>query len=283
MNKWENMPFPKGWFEDVLADKVNEPRGYLKIQAWDEAKGNKLIYDEGGENQVMYWLKHSFAMLEGGVFFKDAGEHKGYTDNTASEVNEGSMPNSWAYIQTSGQNAFSTHAWKSSSDSLAIDDDIVPGTRLYPFFPTKMRFGEGGPSNITTPIDPGDTTLNDPNAIGAGNSTGKLNFIFISRSQHVTFSTTGFSDTSPTGYFDDYGSAFKNITIYQVSMPAGASGYSYDSKSLNEAGLYCDASLTGTKNGLHEMPNGMLLTKRYFNPIQKTNTISINFQWSIVK
>jgi hypothetical protein len=105
----------------------------------------------------------------------------------------------------------------------------------------------------------------------------------ISRTQHIALTTTGFSTTAPTGYFDDFGSVFKNISVYQVTMPASALNFGYDGRALNEAGLYCDAALTGTKGGQYEMPNGMILAKRYFSPIQKTNTISINFQWSIVK
>lgn len=282
---WDEMPFPKKWFGDVLADKVNEPRGYLKIQARDESKGGKVVYEEGGENQVMYWLKRSFAMLEGGIFYSSAGEHKGYQDNTATQQNESNMPAGWDWgINAGGNSVYSTHAWNATNDSMAISGtNPITSSDLFPFFPTKMRFGEGGPTDITTPIDPGDINLNDPNSVGPGNSAGKNNFIFIGRTNHIAFTTTGFSNTAPTGYFADYGSVFKNITVYQVSMPAGAAGFVYDGKSLNEAGLYCDASLTGTRNGLHEMPSGMLLTKRYFNPIQKTNTISINFQWSIVK
>ena len=66
-------------------------------------------------------------------------------------------------------------------------------------------------------------------------------------------------------------------------MPASAVAYGYDGKEINEAGLFCDAALTGTKGGLKDQASGMILAKRYFSPIQKTNTISINFQWSIVK
>jgi hypothetical protein len=280
---WDSMPFPKEWFEDTLRDKINEPRGYLKIEAFNEAKDHKKIYEFGGENQIMYWLKHSLSMLEGGVLFKDSGEHKGYEDGGSSQLDETSMPANWKYIVSQGEQLWSTHAWNSSSDSLATGDDLSSGTVLYPFFPTKMRFGEEGPSDITTPITPSEISLNDTNAQGGGNVAGRLNFILISRTQHIAFTTTGFNETNPTGYYDDYGSVFKNITVYQVTMPASAVNYAYDGKSLSEAGLYCDAALTGTKAGLYEQPYGMILAKRYFSPIQKTNTISINFQWSIIK
>jgi len=293
---WDNMPFPRKFAEDVLVDKVGKPRGYLKIQAFDHADqikvgsnipitaGGKLVHEQGGENQVMYWLKHAFAMLEAGVFYQDAGEHLGYEDGGSAEIIAGDHPENWKYISNGGVWVYSTHAWKSSTDSAAIDTDITSGTKLYPFFPTKMRFGTAGPVDIATPIDPSDVTLEDVNAQGAGNlPSPKLNFIMINRQTHIALTTTGYSLTAPSGYFADFGSVFKNITVYQVTMPASATDYDYDGLALNEAGLFADASLTGTKSGLYEMPNGILLTKRFFSPIQKTNTISINFQWSIVK
>jgi len=283
LNDWDNAPFPKKWYEDVLADKTDQPRGYLKIQAFDEAKGGKKVYDFGDENQIMYWMKRSFSMLEAGVFFSDNGEHKGYEDGSSTQLDESSMPINWEYKLASGENIWSTHAWRTSEDSMAIGGNLTSGTKLFPFFPTKMRFGQGGPVDITTPINPSEIELNDPQAQGGGNITNKLNYIMISRSQHIALTTTGYSTTDPTGYYDDYGSTFKNITVYQATMPASTVNYNYDGKFLNEAGLYCDASLINTKAGLYEQPYGMILAKRYFSPIQKTNTISINFQWSIVK
>lgn len=283
---WDQMPFSRKFAEDTLLDTVPQPRGYLKVQAFEhkDDPAGKLIYDEGGNNQVMYWLKHSFAMLEGGIAFQDAGEHLGYEDGGSVEITAGDHPEAWKYISSGGEWVYSTRTWKSSTDSIAIDTNITSGTKLYPFFPTKMRFGTAGPADITTPIDPSDTTLEDVNAQGAGNlAAPKLNFIMINRQTHIALTTTGYSLTSPSGYYADFGDVFKNITVYQVTMPASATNYDYDGLSLNEAGLFCDASLSGTKSGLYEMPNGMLLTKRYFSPIQKTNTISINFQWSIVK
>lgn len=280
---WNQMPFPRSWFEDVLMDKTDQPRGYLKIQAFDEAKGGKQIYEFGDENQIMYWLKRSFAMLEGGVFFSDAGEHKGYEDGGSSQLTEGDAPINWQYIVSQGEEIWSTHAWRNADDAIAIGSNMAQGTQLYPFFPTKMRFGAGGPVDITTPIDPSEIGLDDPQSQGGGNVSGSNNFIMISRTQHVAFTTTGYDTSSPTGYYDDFGPVFKNITVYQVTMPASTVNYDYDGKALNEAGLYCDAAISGTKAGLYEQPYGMILAKRYFSPIQKTNTISINFQWSIVK
>jgi len=280
---WNNSPFPRKWYEDVMSDKTDQPRGYLKIQAFDESKGGKKIYEFGDENQIMYWMKRSFAMLEGGVFLADDGEHKGYEDGSSTQLDESNMPVNWKYKMASGEYLWSTHAWRTSENNLAIGSNLSDDTTLYPFFPTKMRFGQEGPNDITTPIDPSEIGLNDSQARGSGNQSGKLNFVMISRTQHIAFTTTGHSDTDPSGYFDDFGSAFKNITVYQTTMPASTVNYDYDGKLLNEAGLYCDASLVNTKAGLYEQPYGMILAKRYFSPIQKTNTISINFQWSIVK
>lgn len=293
---WNQMPFPKKWFDGLLADKVGEPRGYLKIRAFEHKDElglvgpGKLIYEFGEENQITYWLKHAFAMLEGGIFFKDSGEHKGYRDGSGTTIDEttppsgGGMPIGWRYLLSSGDYVYSTQAWKSLTDTIAIGTDIAPNTLLFPFFPTKMRFGQGGPTDITTAIDPASIALNDVNAQGAGNQAlPALNFIMIERSTHIALTTTGYSTTAPSGYYADYGSVFKNITVYQVTMPPSITSYCYDGKSLNEAGLFCDASLEGTVGSTHNMPNGMMLAKRYFSPIQKTQTISINFQWSIVK
>lgn len=280
---WNQMPFPKEWFEDVLKDKTDEPRGYLKIDAYDESKGGKKVYEFGDENQIMYWLKRSYAMLEGGVFFNDSGEHRGYEDGSSNQLSEADLPANWKYLVLNGEYIWSTHAWRQSENTLGIGTNIAQNTIMYPFYPTKMRFGQGGPADITTPIDPSETSLNDPQAQGGGNVSGKLNYIMISRTQHIAFTLTGFDPNDPTGYYEDFGENFKNITVYQVTMPASTVNYGYDGKLLNEAGLYCDAAITGTKAGLYEQPYGMILAKRYFSPIQKTNTISINFQWSIVK
>lgn len=283
---WDQMPFPKKWAEDVFIDKVSEPRGYLQIKAFEHKDNSEgiLVHEQGGENQVMYWLKNTFAMLEAGIFYQDAGEHLGYKDGGPIEITSDDHPENWKYIFPGGVYTYSTHVWKSDTDSMAITTDIGSETKLYPFFPVKMRFGTAGPIDITTPINPSETTLNDVNAQGAGNlPTPKLNFIMVNRPSHIALTTTGYSLTMPSGYYADFGSVFKNITVYQVTMPSSETDYDYDGLVLNEAGLFCDASLTGTKSGLYEMSNGMLLTKRYFSPIQKTNTISINFQWSLVK
>lgn len=295
---WNKMPFTKKWFEEeVLIDKIGTPHGYLKITAFDHSNqikkghngpiinGGKQIYEYGGNNQIMYWLKHAYSMLEAGVFFSDTGEHKGYVDGGEATVNESNMPAGWKYISYGGEYIYSTHTWKTATDSLAIGTAIPNLTTLYPFFPTKMRFGTQGPVDITTPIDPSETELEDPNSKGAGQygTVNKNNFIMISRTQHIVMTTTGYSTTAPSGYYADYGSVFKNITVYQVTMPASAVSYIYDGKQLNEAGLFNDVSFTGTTGGLRDQPYGMLLAKRYFSPIQKTNTISINWQWSVVK
>jgi len=294
---WNKMPFSKKWFDGTLTDKIDQPHGYLKVTAFDHSKqmkpndnslivtGGKKVYEEGGDNQIMYWLKHAYAMLEGGIFFSDSGEHKGYIDGGETTVDESDMPEGWKYFVEGGEYVYSTHAWKSSTNSLAIDTDIANNTLLFPFFPIKMRFGTQGPTDITTPIDPSETNLEDTNSQGAGEhgTVIKNNFIMISRTQHIALTTTGYSTTSPSGYYDSYGSVFKNITVYQVTMPASSTSYIYDGKQLNEAGLFNDVSLSGTKGGLYDQPNGMLLAKRYFSQIQKTNTISINWQWSLCK
>jgi hypothetical protein len=277
---FNKMPFPKKWAENALFDKTDKVHGYLRVRAYDLS--NKLIYDDGGDNQVMYWLKHSFSMLNAGVQYSTSGEHKGYEDNTGTEKTETNLPYGWHYLNVGGY-VHSTHVWDNTTKTIAIENSIG-NVNLFPFFPTKMRFGSGLPvGGVNEPINPDDIYLNDTNARGAGNVVGKLNFILISRSTHIAFSTTGFSTTVPSGYYSDYGGAFKNISIFQVTMPASVSGYCYDGKTLNEAGLFCDAALTDTASGgSYDQPNGMLLCKRYFNDIQKTNTISINFQWSII-
>lgn len=280
---WRNIPFPKSWLENVLYDKTEKIHGYLRIKAYDVSKNNKLIYEFGDENQIMYWFKHAYSMLECGVFFCDVGEHKGYEDGTNTRINESNTPPNWKYIISQGQELWATHTWRSTSNSIALQGSIPLGTQLYPFFPTKMRFGTGGPVDITTPINPSETGLNDPLSRVAGNTTGANTFIFISRTQHIALTSTGYNENAPSGYYSDFGSPFRNITIYQITMPASTINYDYDGKTLNEAGLYCDAGLVNTKSGLYDQPYGMILAKRYFSPIQKTNTISINFQWSIVK
>ena len=288
---WDKMPFPRDWAEGALLDKLSEPVGYLRVRAYDCSKIDPnyrgaldgvadLVYDYGGGNQIMYWFKRAYAMMESGVIFNTAGEHKGYEDNSITQTTEAALGGlGWTYNQT----YHSTHAWISSTDTLGVGAAIPPGTNLFPFFPTKMRFGEGGPVAIATPIDPAEINLNDVSAQGPGNAVGKYNFIYIERESKIAFTTTGYDPSSPSGYYDDYGSVFKNISVYQITMPQSMPTLEYDDKTLNEAGLFCDASIVNTKNSAYDQTNGMLLAKRYFNPITKTNTISINFQWSIVK
>lgn len=276
-----NLPFPKDWFHDsVLTDKTKQPRGYLKISAHN--LDGKKIYEFGAENQIMYWMKHSMSMLNSGIFFSTAGEHKGLEDGTNVELTSVDMPKGWEYHTYGGEYALSTHVWNASTKEMVLTNDISDGTKLYPFFPTKMRFGGGAPTDITTNIDPSGIYLEDTDARGSGNTSGKMNFIYVSREQHIVLTTTGYSTSSPSGYYSTFGEVFKNISVYQITMPASETSYIYDGETLNEAGLFCDASLTGTTASSYDQPYGMILAKRYFNDIQKTNTISINFQWSIV-
>jgi hypothetical protein len=296
---WDQMPFPKRWYDSLLVDKVPTVRGYLKGRAFDHSEemsdrkietpittGGKLVWEYGYENQIMYWLKQSFSMLEAGIPYSDAGEHLGLADGTNTQISNANLPPGWFYLTVSGNFIYTTQVWENTSQTIAQTNAIPSGTPLYPFFPTKMRFGQGAPTDITTPINPADIHLNDTNAQGPGNiiapNPGYLNFIYIDRTSHITLTTTGFSLTSPSGYYADYGSVFHNITVYQVTMPANAVNYPYDGTTLNEAGLFCDAALTGTTGGTFNQLDGMLLAKRYFSPISKTSTISIQWQWSIV-
>lgn len=278
------LPFPKDWCMNALYDKTDQIHGYLKSISRDANTG-KILQVEGGENQVMHWFKHSLAMMSTGVIFSTIGEHKGYADNTETEVDETSMPSGWKYLEVASEKIYSTHAWNDAAQGIAIEGTgtaLATDTQLYPLFPTKMRFGSGlPPGGVSEPVAPDDTELNDTDAQGPGNTPGKLNFIFIDREIHLSLSSTGFNPTSPSGYYLDYGAPFKNITIFEISMPGNATSYSYDGETLNEAGLFCDAGLSGTSND-HDMPEGMILCKRYFNDVLKTNTINISFQWSVV-
>jgi hypothetical protein len=288
---WDKMPFSHKWAGNILKERVDGPRGFIKIQAFEHkdeiAKGElgqgKLIYEFSDENQVMHWLKHAFAMLEGGIWFADSGEHMGYEDGSGTELDETDEPTRiWS---PGGTYPYLTHVWKVESDTLArvagdITDNNAP---LYPYFPTKIRFGKEGPEDISTVIDPYHIGLNDPDANWPGNTANKLNFIMINRTTHITVTTTGYSTTTPSGYYLDYGQPFKNITVYQITMPVSAVDYCYDGLDLTEAGLYCDAALLNTNGGSYDMPSGMLLAKRYFYPIRKSPTVSIQFQWSICK
>lgn len=281
---WDNLPFPRKFAEDVLADKVGEPKGYLKIQVFDhkdKKSAGKLISEQGGENQVTYWLKHALSMLASGVLFQDAGEHHGYEDGGSTEIGDPQHPAAWKYTVLDGASnpAYSTHAWDEVTKSIIIGADAA--VNLFPFYPTKMRFGTAAPGDISTAISPDDIELNDTNARGEGNASA-LNFIIIDRLTHISLTTTGYSPTSPSGYYADYGSTFKNISVYQVTMPAWEASYDYDGSTINEAGLFCSASLEDTTSGTYDMPNGMLLAKRYFSAIEKTDTISISFMWSMI-
>lgn len=281
---FRKLPFPRDWGMNALTDKTDKIHGYLRATSRDEESG-KVLQVVGGENQVMHWFKHCLAMQAAGVFFSTIGEHKGYADNTETEIDETGMPSGWKYLEVASQKIYSTHAWNDAQQGIAIEGTgtaLTTDTQLYPFFPTKMRFGSGLPvGGVSEPIAPDDIELNDTDAQGPGNVAGKMNFILIDREIHIALSSTGYNPASPSGYYLDYGAPFKNITIFEISMPGNATSYCYDGETINEAGLFSDAALTGTSNS-HDMPNGMILCKRYFNDVLKTNTINISFQWSIV-
>lgn len=293
---WDQMPFPKSWFQTLLADKIPTVRGYLKGRAFDHSEemsdhkietpittGGKLVWEYGAENQIMYWLKQSFSMLEAGIPYSDAGEHLGLADGTNTQITNANLPPGWFYLNVSGNYIYTTQIWENTTQTIAQNNAIPVNTAVYPFFPTKMRFGTGAPNDVTTPINPADVHLNDINAQGPGNQPiPNENFIYIDRTSHIALTTTGYSLTSPSGYYAAYGSVFHNITVYQVTMPANAVSYCYDGLTLNEAGLFCDAALTGTTGGSFNQSDGMILAKRYFSPISKTSTISIQWQWSII-
>jgi len=290
-------------------DRIPTPYGRLDIYVREKGK---VIYEDRGSNQIMTWLKMPLAYLLAGYAFSSFGEHTGFLDDLAQMAETAPFDYKYLYYvdSTSGNDSPASNeaydcpwryqqgyidntangkdkrygvysrlvyndvdSWKGGSNPDS-NHSISAGDDVFPFMMTKFLFGKGG--SVGTPIDPDQTTLNDP----TDDESNDLPFVIINRepNHHITVGAT-------------QGSKCDNRTVFSVTLPDlayGATGigssYVYDGVTLNEVGLYSSAGLVldpDTPSEDASMENGMLVAKRYFNGIKKEQSVSFTFSWSV--
>lgn len=285
-------------------DKIPTPHGHLDIYV---KENGKIIYEDHGPNQIMTWMKLPLSFLLAGYVFSSFGEHTGYLDDAGQmEANPPYTPLQQYYVDSAnGVNnppADSTTLtfgcpWRYQVgyiddtangkdkpfgvyDRLVYNDveswqncstpqnnhQLQAGDNVYPFLITKFKFGKGGIPGAS--IDPDRTVLEDP----TDNNGDPLPFVMINRQKdfHIKVDST-------------QASISKNRATFSVTLPDLAYDYPYDGIEINEVGLYISAGFVpiigGTAN--HDIENGALVAKRYFNGIKKESSVSFTFDWSV--
>ena len=251
-----------------FTENFKMPEGRLEIIIQDHYTGEILDHDPG-HNQLQDWAKHSLSFLSSGRPFCTLGNHGeqitdvGGTPYAVNHYEDGSNINKvvtspWIY-----SNSFNGLVQKrdvSTGDS--IEANVTPGQSIYPFFPTKMRFGTGGLDAAQNPKNDVSTTATNLSVFD-----DTCPFIVVDRArttQHITLSEAS-SNTI-------------NKVTYSVKLPGGDASYPYNGKVISEAGLFCDASLI--VDGNYSMRTGMMLAYRTFKGIVKDESIDITFNWS---
>lgn len=242
--------------------------GNLEIIVSNHYTG-EIIKHDPGHNQLQDWTKHALTYLSSGRQFCTWGNH----GETISDV--GGTPYAVDHYEDgSNTNKVVTSPWVYASslnglvqkrdltNSNILEADVIIGAPIYPFFPTKMRFGTGGLDNAGNPKDDVGT---DATSLVVYDDT--CPFIVIDRArttQHITLIEAS-SNTI-------------NKVTYSIKLPGGDSSYPYNGKVISEAGLFCDAALSVGDN--YDMRTGMMLSYRTFKGIVKDESIDITFNWS---
>lgn len=242
--------------------------GTLEIIVSNHYTGEVLRHDPD-HNQLQDWTKHALAFLSAGRPFCTWGNH----GEEVSDVG-GAAYSVDHYEDGSNTNKVTTSPWvySNSLNGLVqkrdlqngdqLEADVTAGASIYPFFPTKMRFGTGGLDASGTPKDDIGT---DATSLTVYDDT--CPFIVIDRArttQHVVLTEASSSTI--------------NKVTYSVKLPGGDSSYPYNGKVISEAGLFCDAALSVAGN--NDMRTGMMLSYRTFQGIVKDESIDITFNWS---
>lgn len=250
-----------------ILDFITLPIGTLEVIKQDH-KTKEIQYYKKYNNQIQDWLKHALAYLSAGRIYCTWGHHgEDITDTPViSRVDH--------YIDGSNDTMENTTPWAYSAayDGIVQQRDnvygdintgtITNGTPLYPFFPTKMRFGTGGLDGDLQPLTGIPTDQKKLN-VDTGNP-----FILIDRQRetdHITLSQSG--------------GVTNNKVTFSVKLPGGDPSYPYNGMVLSEAGLFCDAALRVGDSDL-TMRTGMLLAYRTFHGITKNESSDITFNWS---
>lgn len=251
------------------------PKGYLEIIVTDYKTG-EIIRKDGGNNQIQDWAKHSLAYLQAGRLFSTWGNHgESFSDTGATtqiaHYKDGTDGSGASDIVTSTPWTYST-ALEGLTQVRDVNGDYptaspTNGAALYPFFPTKMRFGTGGLDSSQNPRVDIST-----DAKGLQVVDQSYPFVLVERERvandpHILIGTTGSVQT-------------ENKVTFSCRIPGGDSGYPYNGLVLSEAGLFCDAALkVGTDT---TMRTGLMFAYRTFYGITKNESIDVTFRWSFV-
>lgn len=264
------------------AREARLPReGELEIIVQDHYTGEILRHDVG-HNQLQDWARHAFAYLASGRLFSTWGNH----GEVISDVGPFTLPFTIPHYKDGRDGSVSSDIVTESpwtySDSLSglvqvrkssgSDDDLaVPalGDKLYPFFPTKMRFGTGGLDSDQNPkvgVSTASTDLQSTEII--------YPFVIVDRARsansHIALSS------SNTG-----SSLANNKVTFSCKLPGGDPDYPYNGLVISEAGLYCDAAMIVGGSDTFQR-TGSMIAYRTFYGITKNESIDIQFNWSIV-
>jgi len=243
-----------------LIDLIPPMKGYLEIIVKNSYTGEILRHDKD-HNQVQDWARHSIAYLLAGRIFCTLGNHgeevTGVIPYTIPHYDDGqttiTTETPWKY-----SGAFSGLIQNRSLSGDEVGNTAPINTPLYPFFPTKMRFGVGGLDNNQLPIGAIPTSQNQPN------TTDELPYVLIDREYDVHIKM---SDNNNIGYIS-------NVT-FSCTLPGGDVDYPYNSRVISEAGLFCDAAID------EDNRTGLMLAYRNFYGITKTESIEIKFNWRL--
>ncbi len=256
-------------------EKMPLIHGNLDIYVIDHYTGEILRHDSD-HNQIQDWSRNAITYLLGGRLFSTWGNH-------GEVVSDVGTPFSIAHYKdgkdgTSADDIVTTTPWtysnamegliqlRTKDDGDQIGATAATGTPLYPFFPTKMRFGIGGldaDQNPRTDIPTSQTSLNSVD--------DNFPYVLVDRNRsldsHIEIASSG-SITA------------NNMVTFSCKLPGGDASYPYNGKVISEAGLFCDAALIPSGSANTNMRTGTMLAYRSFYGITKDESIDLIFHWS---
>jgi hypothetical protein len=261
-------------------EPVRNIRGYLDIIVQDAYTGEIISHDPD-HNQIQDWAKQSFSYLTAGKVFCNIGNH-------GEQVTDIGAPFSVPHFLdgrdgTSAGDIVITTPWTYSpalngliqirdftnGDLNKDETALTAGASLYPFYPTKMRFGIGGLDTLGIPKTTVPTTATTLQLV-----MPTFPFVVIDRTRT---GTTHITDAGSSG------STTNNQVTFSCMLPGGDASYPYNNRIISEAGLFCDAAslvTIGTTNDVN-MRTGLMLAYRTFNGITKNESIQIQFNWTM--
>jgi hypothetical protein len=260
----------------IFLENVKIPIGILEILVTNHKTG-ELIRRDYGHNQIQDWARHALSYLSAGRIFCTWGNHgEAVTDTgsyTIEHYQDGATGDSSGDIITASPWTYASQyagliqkrTWQQGD---SYESTTTLGDPLYPFFPTKMRFGIGG---LDADQNPRTDILT--NATQLQNVLTEFPFVLIDRSRsgtdndHIRLATQNLQ--------------VKHKVTFSVKLPGGSTDYPYDGYVISEAGLFCDAALTAPTND-YNMRTGIMWAYRTFYGITKNESIDITFNWTFV-